>query len=56
MMLYDQLLCATENRLRSVDIDSAYDLLRTAYNSACPQPNHEINIRTAVCTHNDISS
>jgi len=50
-MLYDQLLRAVESRLRSVNSDSANDLLRTAYNSACPQPNHEINIRTAVCTY-----
>ena len=52
MMLYDQLLHAVENRLRTVDAESANDLLRTAYNSACPQPSHEINIRTAVCTRN----
>jgi len=55
-MLYDQLLTATENRLQLVGTDSAHDLLRTAYNSGCPQPNHEVNIRTAVRTGCNVSS
>ena len=46
--LCDQLLSATENRLRTVGVESAHELLRTAYNSVCPQPNHELNIRTVV--------
>ena len=56
MMLYDQLLHAVENRLQSAGTDAAHELLRSAYNSVCPQPNHELNVRTAVRAYLTLSS